>query len=67
LAATKPVEAARAVGNEHLRVLGRHVLPNTISAALVYAMGDLVLNMHLLAALSFLGLGVQPPTPEAGL
>jgi peptide/nickel transport system permease protein len=60
------VEAARAVGNGYLRVLGRHVLPNTIHAALVYAMGDLVLNLHLLAALSFLGLGVQPPTPEWG-
>jgi peptide/nickel transport system permease protein len=60
------VEAARALGVAPMEIVGRHLLPNTISVALVYAMADLVLNLQLLAALSFLGLGVQPPTPDWG-
>jgi len=59
-------DAAHALGMSHTRILLRHLLPNTMSGALVYAMADLVLNLQLLAALSFLGLGVQPPTPEWG-
>ena len=60
------VEAARVLGLSSVRILGRHLLPNTITAALVYAMSDLVLNLQLLAVLSFLGLGVPPPRPEWG-
>lgn len=60
------VEAARAVGAGHTRVLVRHVLPQTIPPVIVLAtleMGTLILA---LAGLNFLGLGVQPPTPEWG-
>lgn len=58
--------SARAVGASHLRIMLRHVLPNTISPVVVLAslqIGTLVL---LLAALGFLGFGVQPPAPEWG-
>jgi peptide/nickel transport system permease protein len=61
------VVAAEALGNTSPAVLLRHVLPNVIGQTIVYAMSDAVLNILLGAALSFLGLGVQPPTPEWGL
>ena len=60
------VEAARAVGCHELRIFLRHVLPNMIGTIIVYAtltMGTAILGA---ATLSFLGLGVQPPTPEWG-
>jgi peptide/nickel transport system permease protein len=61
------VEAARVIGmNEH-RVMFRHILPNVVSAALIFAMADMVLNILVSTSLSFLGLGVQPPNPEWGL
>lgn len=60
------VVAGKLLGFSPLRILTRHVLPNVIIPALVYSTVDAV-NMILVAAtLSFLGLGVQPPTPEWG-
>jgi peptide/nickel transport system permease protein len=60
------VLAARALGYGHLRVMFRHVLPNTASAVLVFSMVDAVGNIILAASLGFLGLGAQPPSPEWG-
>jgi len=60
------VLAAKTLGNGSARIIGRHILPNVIAPAVVFAMSDAVLNILLGAALSFLGLGVQPPTPEWG-
>jgi ABC-type dipeptide/oligopeptide/nickel transport system permease subunit len=60
------VESAIAAGAGRWRVLLRHVLPNIIGPAAVLAtanFGSVILN---LAGLSFLGLGMQPPTPEWG-
>jgi peptide/nickel transport system permease protein len=58
---------ARALGASDLRVIWRHLLPNVVTVGIIYAMSDVVLNIILGGALSFLGLGVQPPTPEWGL
>src|SRR5262245_2964449 len=60
------VVAARTLGCSDRRIVARHVMPNVVAVALVYSMSDIVLNILLGAALSFLGLGVQPPTPEWG-
>ena len=60
------VLAAKTLGNGPARIIRRHILPNVIAPAVVFAMSDAVLNILLGAALSFLGLGVQPPTPEWG-
>lgn len=60
------VMAARTSGLGHLRVLGRHVLPNAMPQAIVYFASDLVLALLALAGLSFLGLGISQPTPEWG-
>ncbi|MED4751953.1 ABC transporter permease [Brevibacillus choshinensis] len=58
--------AARSIGYGHGRIIFRHILPNVISPAIVFAMSDVVLCILLGASLSFLGLGVQPPTAEWG-
>ena len=61
------VEAARVMGMSNARIMWRQILPNVIAAAIVFAMADVVLNILLSSSLSFLGLGVQSPTPEWGL
>jgi peptide/nickel transport system permease protein len=60
------VEACRAVGMPSARIIVRHILPNVASAALVYATLDNTQVILAVSGLSFLGLGVQPPTPEWG-
>lgn len=60
------VEAARAAGGSTLRLLVRHVAPNTLSAVMTvpsFNVADAILTE---AALSFLGLGLPPPTPDWG-
>ena len=58
--------AARALGYSNFRILFRHILPNIVTPALVFAMSDIILVILSTTSLSFLGLGVQPPTPEWG-
>ena len=60
------VMAARIMGFSDRRILLRHILPNTISSAIVYFTSYIVICMLTGASLSFLGLGVQPPTSEWG-
>ena len=60
------VEAAKSMGYGDGRIIFRHILPNVISSAIVYCASDIVISMMAAASLSFLGLGVQAPTPEWG-
>jgi len=60
------VLAARAAGLSDARVLIRHLLPNVITQAIVFAMSDIVLDILAIVTLGYLGLGVQPPTPDWG-
>jgi peptide/nickel transport system permease protein len=60
------VQAAVALGSRHGRVLRQHVLPNTLTPWLVVATLDMARVIVIESALSFLGLGVQPPTPTWG-
>ncbi|MFC9559634.1 ABC transporter permease [Agromyces sp. NPDC056965] len=60
------VAAARASGLPPRRILWRHVFPNSVGQTLVYLPSDIVGATLGLAALSFLGLGIQAPTPEWG-
>jgi|GEM_PF-450573 len=60
------VEAARAVGVPSGRIVLRHVLPNAFAPVLVNATLDMGAVILVASALSFLGLGVQPPDPEWG-
>lgn len=61
------VEAAVANGASDLVILGRHILPNALSALIVQATVAIPLAIIDEAVLSFLGLGVQPPTPSLGV
>jgi peptide/nickel transport system permease protein len=58
--------ATQALGYSHTRSIVRHALPNLLRSSVVFSASDIVINLLLLAGLSFLGLGVQPPTPELG-
>lgn len=60
------VMAARSIGASDLRILFVHVLPNSLSPALVYATLGIAGAILTESALSFLGIGVQPPTPSWG-
>jgi len=60
------VLAARSGGLSSLRIMGRHLLPNVITQAIVYAMSDIVQDILAIVTLSYLGLGIQPPTPDWG-
>jgi peptide/nickel transport system permease protein len=59
-------EAAKAMGYGQRRIVFRHILPNCLSPVIVVTTLDLAFAMLDIAALSFLGLGVQPPTPDWG-
>jgi peptide/nickel transport system permease protein len=60
------VLAARTMGLPHRRIMLHHILPNAIVPSVVFVMTDAVLTIVLGSSLGFLGLGVQPPTPEWG-
>jgi len=61
------VLAARALGYSNTRIMWRHLLPNALPPCIIFAMTDVILCILSAAGLGFLGLGVQPPTPEWGV
>jgi peptide/nickel transport system permease protein len=60
------VDAARVVGNSPARLIRKHIVPNVITSSLVQLTNTAAWAILLTGALSFLGVGVQPPTPEWG-
>ena len=60
------VEAARALGASNRRIIFRHILPNALAPVLVSVTFGIANAILIEAALSFLGFGVQPPTPSWG-
>jgi len=60
------IEAAQTLGYSKPRILFKHLVPNVSSETTAYALSDLILVILLIAGLSFLGLGAQPPTAEWG-
>ena len=60
------VLGARAAGLSNTRIIGRHLLPNVITQAVVFSMSDIVLDILAIVTLGYLGLGVQPPTADWG-
>ena len=60
------VLAARTAGLSDARILFRHLLPNVVTQAIVFAMSDIVLDILAIVTLGYLGLGIQPPTPDWG-
>jgi len=60
------IEAARALGASNHRIIIRHIFPNAFAPIIVYATMNIGTAIIVEAALSFLGIGVQPPTPAWG-
>jgi peptide/nickel transport system permease protein len=60
------VQAAKALGMSDFRIISRHILPNTLAPIIVFATLGIGNTILVEAGLSFLGLGVQPPTPSWG-
>lgn len=60
------IEAARALGANNYRIITKHIFPNAFAPIIVYATMNIGSAIITEAALSFLGLGVQPPTPAWG-
>ena len=59
--------AAKTLGYGNMRIIFSHILPNSMTPSLVFSMTDAILVVLLGSALSYLGLGVQPPTAEWGV
>lgn len=60
------VEAARSIGARSKRIMLKHILPNALAPIFVQAMLNIVNAILTIAMLSFIGLGIEPPTPEWG-
>jgi peptide/nickel transport system permease protein len=59
--------SARMAGNSHIRIMRRYILPEIMTPIIVFGALDMGRIVLLIAGLSFLGLGAQPPTPEWGI
>ena len=61
------VESARAVGSSHFKIVLRHLVPNALGPVLVTLTFGIPAAIFLEAALSYIGVGIQPPTPSWGV
>ena len=61
------VDAARAMGASDLRIIARHIFPNSVASIVVYATMNIGGAILTESALSYLGMGVTPPTPSWGI
>lgn len=61
------IDAAKALGASNTRIIFRHILPNVLNVAIVYASLQIGRAILAVAAMGFLGLGVQPPQVELGM
>jgi len=60
------VEASRTIGARTVRLMLRHIMPNCVGHLIIFAVGSISGSILIISTLSFLGLGVAPPTPEWG-
>lgn len=60
------IEAAKSIGAGNMRLMLRHMLPNALGHIIIYAVGSISGTIMVIATLSYIGLGIQPPDPEWG-
>ena len=60
------IDACKTGGLSTARIVLRHVIPNTVTQGVVFAMSDIVLTIGTIVTLSYVGLGIVPPTPDWG-
>jgi len=63
---TEYIEASRAMGANRIRIMSRHILPNIMAPVIVRATLDIAIAILAESSLSFLGMGITPPTPTWG-
>jgi peptide/nickel transport system permease protein len=61
------IEAAKSSGANSISIMWHHIIPNIFSQIFVFSSTQIALSIEIAAGLSFLGLGVSPPTPEWGI
>lgn len=61
------VESSRAIGVKSGRMILKHMLPNTVGVIVVFMVSLMGASINIMASLSYLGVGISPPTPEWGL
>lgn len=67
MAGQEYIDASRTAGADHAYIIRRHIIPNTVGMVIVQATMSISGTIIFASGLSFLGLGVQPPTPEWGV
>ncbi len=60
------IEACRSIGASNMRLMLRHMIPNAMGNIIIFAVGSVSASIMMIAMLSYIGLGVQPPSPEWG-
>jgi peptide/nickel transport system permease protein len=60
------IEASRTIGASNIRLMFRHILPNCVGHVIIGVVSSVAGNIMIISTLSFIGLGIQPPTPEWG-
>lgn len=60
------IEAARCIGSSSTHLMLRHMLPNALGHIIIFAVGSIAAGIMIVSTLSYIGLGLQPPTPEWG-
>jgi len=61
------VESSRAIGVKRFRMILRHMIPNAVGIIVIFMINLMGSSINIMASLSYLGVGISPPTPEWGL
>ena len=60
------IEATRTIGAKTLRLMFRHIIPNCVGHVIIFMVASVAANIMIISMMSYIGLGIQPPTPEWG-
>ena len=60
------VDASRTIGASDIRLMLRHILPNCVGHVIIFVVASVAGNILVISGMSYIGLGIQPPTPEWG-
>lgn len=60
------IEASRTIGASNFRLMIKHILPNCVGHVVIFIVGSVAGNILVISGMSYIGLGIQPPTPEWG-
>lgn len=60
------IEASRTIGASNIRLMIKHILPNCVGHVVIFIVGSVAGNILVISGMSYIGLGIQPPTPEWG-